>query len=82
MVPYFDGMITDEDPSITDPAERERRFGQQDHVRFYGRDTIDRLAEPGLVVEAVRADTLLSADRLAREGVRPDETAFVCVRPA
>lgn len=82
MVPYFDGMITDEDPSITDPAERERRFGQQDHVRFYGRDTLDRLAEPGLVVEAVRADTLVSADRLAREGVRPDETAFVCIRPS
>jgi SAM-dependent methyltransferase len=82
MVPYFDGMLTDEDPSIADPAERERRFGQQDHVRFYGRDIVDRLAEPGLRVEAIRADTLLSAGGLAREGVRPDETAFVCVRPA
>jgi hypothetical protein len=75
-------MLTDEDPSIADPAERERRFGQQDHVRFYGRDIVDRLAEPGLRVEAIRADTLLSAGGLAREGVRPDETAFVCVRPA
>jgi SAM-dependent methyltransferase len=81
MVPYFDGMVTDEDPSITDAAERERRFGQQDHVRFYGRDTPDRLAEPGLVVEAVRADAMLSPERLAREGVRADETAFVCMRP-
>src|SRR6478735_220079 len=26
---------TDEDPSITDPEERRRRFGQTDHVRRY-----------------------------------------------
>lgn len=81
MVPYFEGMLTDEDPSIVDPAERERRFGQQDHVRFYGRDIVDRLTEPGLRVEPFRAQALLSGDRLRREGVRPDETAFVCVRP-
>lgn len=29
---------TYEDPSITDPAERERHFGQKDHLRDYGRD--------------------------------------------
>jgi SAM-dependent methyltransferase len=81
MVPYFADMETDEDPTLADPAERERRFGQHDHVRFYGRDIVDRLAEPGLRVEAVRAHSLMSADQLAREGVRPDETAFVCVRP-
>ena len=81
MVPYFDGMLTDEDPSITDPAERERRFGQQDHVRFYGRDIADRLADAGLHVQPLRADELLPASRLANEGVRPEETAFLCTRP-
>jgi SAM-dependent methyltransferase len=38
---------TDEDPSITDPQERLRRFGQTDHVRTYGRDFFDRLRESG-----------------------------------
>jgi SAM-dependent methyltransferase len=81
MVPYFDGMQTDEDPAIADPAERERRFGQQDHVRFYGRDITDRLAAAGLHAQTLRAAELLPAARLATEGVRPDETAFLCTRP-
>ena len=46
----WENATTDEDPSVTDPAERERRFGQDDHVRWYGRDYLDRLAEVGFVV--------------------------------
>ena len=34
----INGKGTDEDASITDPKERERRFGQWDHVRLNGRD--------------------------------------------
>ena len=33
--------VTDEDPSIKDPVERERRFRQYDHVRLYGQDYPD-----------------------------------------
>ncbi len=43
---------TYEDPSITDPAERERHFWQHDHVRVYARDIEDRLREAGFGVEA------------------------------
>lgn len=42
---------TFEDPSIKDPAERERVFGQHDHVRRYGRDYQDRLVESGFHVQ-------------------------------
>jgi SAM-dependent methyltransferase len=42
---------TEEDPSITDSAERIRRFGQADHVRLYARDYYDRLSEAGFKVE-------------------------------
>jgi SAM-dependent methyltransferase len=42
---------TDEDSSVTDPAERTRRFGQHDHVRHYGiADFPARLAEAGFQV--------------------------------
>jgi hypothetical protein len=44
------GEKTDEDPTVTDPKERERRFGQSDHVRMYGRDYGDRLADAGFEV--------------------------------
>ncbi|MFA8436975.1 MAG: methyltransferase domain-containing protein [Marinifilaceae bacterium] len=41
---------TYEDPSITDPAEREKHFLQKDHLRLYGLDYADRLAECGFEV--------------------------------
>ena len=46
--------VTDEDPTITDPKERLRRFGQDDHVRRYGWDYVTRLEEHGLSVEVVK----------------------------
>lgn len=44
---------TFEDPSVTDPAERTRLFGQYDHRRIYGRDYADRLRRAGFDVETV-----------------------------
>jgi SAM-dependent methyltransferase len=46
MVPMF-GEKTYEDPSITDPVERRRHFGQDDHVRKYGHDITERLERAG-----------------------------------
>lgn len=48
-VPFFNpvGAVTVEDNSITDPRERERLFGQDDHVRKYGTDYIQRIAAAG-----------------------------------
>ncbi len=45
------GDVTDEDPTITDPKERLRRFNQHDHVRVYGFDVVRRLERAGFVVE-------------------------------
>jgi SAM-dependent methyltransferase len=42
---------TYEDFSITDPKERERAFGQDDHVRIYAMDYVDRLKAAGFSVE-------------------------------
>jgi len=43
---------TYEDPSITDPEDRVKHFGQRDHVRIYGHDFFDRLQQAGFFVEA------------------------------
>lgn len=45
-IPLFHPLpkITMEDPSITDPKEREKMYGQDDHVRLYGEDYPERLA--------------------------------------
>lgn len=50
LVPFFSPMsdVTFEDNSITDPREREKIFGQDDHVRKYGRDYSRRIEQAGL----------------------------------
>ena len=42
---------TYEDFSITDPKERQKYFGQYDHVRWYGMDYFDRLKSVGFEVD-------------------------------
>jgi SAM-dependent methyltransferase len=49
LTPYAqDGKGTDEDPTVEDPSERNRRFGQWDHVRIYDReDFLARMRRAG-----------------------------------
>ena len=42
---------TFEDSSIVEPKEREKAFGQHDHVRIYGLDYTDRLENCGFKVQ-------------------------------
>ncbi|NEU76747.1 SAM-dependent methyltransferase [Hassallia byssoidea VB512170] len=42
---------TFEDPSVVSPEDRERLFGQKDHLRLYGRDYKNRLEEAGFKVQ-------------------------------
>jgi SAM-dependent methyltransferase len=44
---------TYENPAVIEPADREREFGQFDHVRVYGRDYGARLTRAGFRVEAI-----------------------------
>ena len=50
-VPLDLSRTTFEDPTVTDPRERTRLFGQYDHVRIYGRDYDERLRRVGFEVE-------------------------------
>lgn len=60
---------TTEDPSITDPRERERVFGQRDHVRRYGRDFVQRLEHAGLGVTVVTVSQLVGSEDAVRLGL-------------
>ncbi len=64
---------TDEEPQLVDPRERERRFGQSDHVRIYGQDYPERLTTAGFIVNRLRL-----AAQYPRYGLHPDEELFVC----
>jgi SAM-dependent methyltransferase len=60
---------TMEDPSVTDPAERLRLYGQADHVRRYGPDYADRLREAGFDVAITQGSDLLQKDDAVRMGL-------------
>ena len=68
---------TDEDPTVTDKAERRRRFGQDDHVRRYGRDFIQRNQEVGFEVRVEEYSQTLSDDAVAKY-VLGDDRIYVC----
>lgn len=60
---------TDEDPTVTDPNERLRRFGQDDHVRRYGLDYVDRLRDTGFNVEVIPPVEQFDYEQLLRMGI-------------
>jgi SAM-dependent methyltransferase len=73
--PIAKGQIeTDEDPTVTDPHEREQRWGQADHVRMYGTDHYDRLRAAGLSVQVVAYHERFSPEDVRRYGLADDST--------
>jgi SAM-dependent methyltransferase len=70
-VPQMDTpALTDQDPSVKSEGERERRFGQKDHVRMYGDDFIKRLIDTGFKVEVI-TDTNFNPEVVSRLVMRP-----------
>lgn len=67
---------TFEDPTITDPEERLRSFGERSHVRAYGLDLPDRLEAAGFSVHLDRAADV-PAEVRGRFGLRLDENIFL-----
>ena len=82
-IPLFHPLkdVTFEDSSITDPREREKAFGQDDHVRMYGRDYADRIRSVGFEVEESKFVEQLSIEDQTRYALPTDETIFYCIKP-
>ncbi|MBN3522190.1 class I SAM-dependent methyltransferase [Algoriphagus lutimaris] len=76
--PVYDLPETIEDAGITDPAERERVFGQRDHVRKYGNDYAIRLRKSGLVIEENNYVKELSEGIIKKNALPEKEIIFVC----
>jgi SAM-dependent methyltransferase len=79
LIPIVEGWDSSyEDSSITSEPERDRHFGQPDHVRFYGADFRDRVRRHGLVLTEFTADGPDSA----RYGLIRGEKVFIAAKPA
>lgn len=70
---------TIEDPSIEDPKERLRLFGQEDHVRSYGPDYSSRLKEAGFFIDEVYPEDFLTPLEIEKMGITPASGAlYIC----
>lgn len=78
-----------EDPAVRTPKDRHRVFGQSDHLRLYGRDYVERLAEAGFAVRAEPYAEGCDSRSIKRFGLRREsdaafgeEDVFFCSKPA
>lgn len=78
VVPLWD-RPTEDGSFAMSPRERERRFGQWDHVRQYGPDFADRIRAAGFELDLLRAEDVEAA---TRERMALDDTLFRARRPA
>ncbi len=63
--------VTYEDPSIIKPQDRKKTFGQEDHVRRYGPDFVDRLRKGGFEVRITKVNDLFDRNDAIRMGLTP-----------
>lgn len=64
---------TYEDHRIKTPGERRKHFGQNDHVRDFGKDYPERLSKAGFTVKVDDYITTLSSGALERYSVKRGE---------
>ncbi len=80
-VPFRVGEML-EDPSITDPDERLRLFGQEDHLRWYNLDSlIERLTAVGFECTALKAKALISETDLEALNIATDQLMVKASKP-
>ncbi len=67
-----------EDPPVTSAEDRERVFGQWDHVRRYGPDYLDRLIQAGFRVTVDAFVRELGQTKIRRYGLIDNENIYLC----
>ena len=68
------------DPGVVSPEVRLLLYGQEDHVRLYGRDIFCRFASTGFINRVATHEQLLADVDAVRFGVNPREPFFLFER--
>ena len=77
-VPIATGnTVTYEDPSIVDPRQREKHFGQKDHLRLYGTDYPDRLRQAGFTVSEWPVRDHFNQEEILRYRIACEEILYI-----
>ncbi len=73
---------TYEDSGIVTEKDREKYYGQVDHVRLYGNDIEERFAAHGWVVYSYKSEEVVEASNLKRYGFIEGDCVFVLEKKA
>ena len=81
-VPFFYPLpkTTQEDSSIINPKEREKAFGQDDHVRMYGEDYAERIKSTGFEVAEEDFISELDTIDIERNALPAKEIIFKAIK--
>ncbi len=82
-VPFFNPIPdrTLEDKNITSPRDRARVFGQDDHVRLYGKDYPERLRAGGFQVKEENFVRQLPQEEIIKYALPAHDVLYVCQKP-
>ena len=77
--PYAAGLekTLENQPEVTTPDQHREFYGQEDHVRLYGRDIFDRICAAGFTSEMKKHTDCLKHTDAPRHGVNPLEPLFL-----
>ncbi len=75
----WDKQVTEENPNA-DKEERLRRFGQDDHIRMYGQDIVERLRTSEWQVAVVPVNQKFSPADIRTYGLEAGEVFFQIIR--
>lgn len=68
---------TYENPSIVTPEDRQRVFGQSDHVRIYAKDYVKRLKSVGFFVEQINMAKAFGVFTAMKCGLSETDTLYI-----
>lgn len=77
--PICTDMDTYENPNVKTPEERLKEYGQEDHVRLYGRDYKTILEHYGLNIKKIYSpQNECSKEEIFRYGFAADDVILIC----
>ena len=81
--PYAPKLLEtrERDPSVATEAHRLEFYGQEDHIRLYGIDLLDRIYESGFDLRLKTHDAVLEDVDCGRVGVNHEEPLFYAHKP-
>ena len=76
----FGHYKTLEDPTVTDPKEQERLYGDTGHLRYYGEDYFERVQAAGFKTEFIPVSDFISEDMIRDAVIKPLDVVHLCYK--